>query len=526
MPTEASQRTPIEDRRREEDLLQIEKLFSQCDQLWLKKAKGIYQQKQGLEAAVTRNILPALVTIHIPGGQGSGFFFSLNWLITNAHVSPTLEVLRSAHIQTIDSEHMSSLNNALVGQFIRPVTDQCPDVAVIHIDNGSKPCIPTLLPQGQAYGEDIYFCVDPAAAKHERIIFLTPHTKNPEESHLVFTCANGKEVQPGMSGTPILKARLLRVKKEAQWYFAVEGVLYANEHDNSKQVHAVKISHELQQIHKILIQQREHAIEGQLRALSLQSCESSTSRQTNGYEEEYCKGGTSRFFRPPPSVVLNPLYYKNIVPLDLSLLIPVNRKGAIKSIMQQVPKVSLATLQEDFIQLLTPLAEDPDPITFPSSGKPTNMYLGLHLRIDVEGTDPKILSIEDNIPYRGKINGKTLSSVFAKIKLINPPKKMSGIQLAALLLRSQITKHQGKCYCIVVCFPNASVKKNKNKNKNKKKKQNEQNQHVGTYEELFAENLDDLQFSPEKARLSLSTQLNTAKNTAKNTAGNSARYGY
>lgn len=56
---------------------------------------GIYNDNEGFQEAITKQIFPCLVRLKTNRAYGVGFYQHQNWLVTNAHIIPQGEIFET-----------------------------------------------------------------------------------------------------------------------------------------------------------------------------------------------------------------------------------------------------------------------------------------------------------------------------------------------------------------------------------------------------------------------------------------------
>jgi hypothetical protein len=135
-------------------------------------------------------------------------------------------------------------------------------------------------------------------------------------------------------------------------------------------------------------------------------------------------------------------WYSGIVGIEQSLLIisVLNKETGkkAKELASVLPVVSSVEELKKYFNSLIDMIQNAGEITL---RKGDNFFINSHFRVDV-GNSPEgwLLDIQDNTGKGKKIQGKSLSSVFAKVKIPKGKNSISGKDLAELFLASQKDK--------------------------------------------------------------------------------------
>lgn len=191
-------------------------------------AQALFENKAALDKAIESKILPSIVRIKADEKVGTGFFQHPEWMVSNAHVLPTRDILDASEL--IGGSGQSS-KLEVVDAYIRSQNRHIsPDITITHAKSkGRQPCLPTQFEDGSdglLKDKSVFFYVHySAATKKPNIVFLDALL--PRDSDiLLFQTENNVVPENGASGAPIIEARILLGRKPS-WIFKTVGILYA-----------------------------------------------------------------------------------------------------------------------------------------------------------------------------------------------------------------------------------------------------------------------------------------------------------
>ena len=303
--------------------------------------------------------------------------------------------------------------------------------------------------------------------KH-KIIFLQKCSQYGEYP-MRYRHVDGNDPQPGVSGSPVIEAQVI-IGREPKWQFNIVGALYARcspalslssggaaavQVVDTKMVCAIPVLQEFEQLLGVI-----HAVDELDRLTKLLAAigamklsDEQASKQRILYSEqqsELAKIAQSGLKKFQSGVTLlnidlpnglEKLWYVGIVKIEWSLLIYEVQKRIIKKVLDRFPNlrsVEFNDLKDDFTNFIKDINDTEIIVLTIGDGvynSPKNYF-----RIDVN-KDAVTIDIQDNTgkdgsgkPYR--CNGKSLSSVFAKIKLPGEYKAIKGAELAAFFTQS------------------------------------------------------------------------------------------
>jgi len=423
-------------------------------------ARDKLRNTSGLIAEIKQKIFPLVVSIvRNDGCMGTGFFRHDTWLVSNAHVLPSKEVLAYSTVYDhIGNEGALIPNNS----FHRPVLNlQAPDITLVNTDFNSLRKLEYYLPgvetEDNRLEERYYFYVDIniAGDKTYQIKFL--RLLSPEGSYpLIYQCQDNISPQPGSSGSPIIEARVT-IGANPKWDFKLVSTLYARcdpawansqlnaqtptetaavtAEEDAKLVCAIPVDREFEQIlSEILLpdnfaqRARDMTAAARLVKDGAQQTEQYTAQQLHYDQlkarglEEYQSGKTSLYIELPPG--LERLWHGDIVKIEYSLLIPSLLKKVTGRAGNEFPKEVRARNKEqlytDFDDLIAQirklscfeLKEVDDAL------KHIEALSGNAFRIDNERIDNIWrIEIQDNTGKGNTYKDKSLSSIFAIARL-------------------------------------------------------------------------------------------------------------
>lgn len=405
-----------------------------------------FHDKGAFLSAIQAKVIPSLITFKTNRNKGSGFAFAPHYITSNAHILSSASAIKETTV--LSSTHEYHLDTNTHANFIRPQNAHSPDITVIETQQRHQSCLNLHFPGNRHHNESIFFFIDTG---HDNNIV---HCQQSHQHPTRYKCINGS-ANSGVSGAPMIEARVILSGQTPQWEFCARGIVFARHESDHTSVFTIELKPELEQIRQILYDN-----ENQDRQRSLVQASRIINRSdqlTHQHEKQllHCTQQAQRgmqlflkgysFQRMPAMEHLQPLYYTNLVAVKLSLLIKQNRKqDAIKAKMNKHgygKGVSEDQLRIYFDQLISMIANI-NTLPLQRNTSATTFMKNELFRLDIEGgvSGPWKLSIEDNIHDKNnkplKHNGKALSSVFAKVKYPKKNNCISGSLLAALLLHS------------------------------------------------------------------------------------------
>lgn len=441
---------------REQQEIKFRQLFAKQERQDKTKSRKIFSEKIGLDEAIKRKIFPALVTIKTKNGIfGVGFFQHSEWLVSNAHVIPSREILDS-EVEVIDHQ-ANTLTLIAKSSYHRPSNrDDSPDAVIINTSfryEGNSKCLPTQFSGDEGYAERYTFYVNLNANNLNdfAIKFLRLLSKK-NTYPFIYECEDGSEPQPGCSGSPIIEARVTE-GKNPQWQFRVIGILYARcsanwynansaiatelVNDNIRLICAIPIIQDFSQILQTIILPSLHADREKQMAFASKSLDdpqgeidSKKYSKMSQESEKLSKAGLAKFEDGDSSLNidlpdgLEKLLGKDIIAIENSYLITQEKctkeelKKAFISFMEKISKYPAFKIQ---------------------GGDNQDTSAEGFFRVDVSGgknTD-WMLQVQDNTGKGIKVGSKSASSVFAIVKVPKDIVSILGKELSKLFLQSQ-----------------------------------------------------------------------------------------
>lgn len=445
----------------------------------LKAAKDFFEHKKGLEQAIEQHILPAIYLIKndVFGIIGTGFFQHPTWFVSNAHVIPGAKVLEHTYLLTHQNE---ALELNVQRAYYRPShNEKAPDVVILNNTNTpeSNPSLPVSYTQDEAYSEHYTFYIemDLSGGGDHQFRFIQRLLQE-NTCPLVYKCEDGHIPKPGCSGTPIIEARVV-AGREPVWQFRVAGILYARcspawynnnpsgvtqtVSEDTKLVCSIPIDSDFAQLLSTLRNESSASRAQEFAEASKRLGDEQGLNDAHRYQkladrhsseaikglQAFTQGVTPLNIAIPAG--LEKLYYSCIVDISNSLLIRQVLQSIVgrddrNNLFQKIPEVTLNTLQSDFNNFITQIKNMPNV----NLEKGDNAYTSPagHFRIDIgiggSKKDYWMLDIQDNTGRRIFIHKKSVSSVFAKIKIPKTESSIKGKQLAEFLLKSQQDKKE------------------------------------------------------------------------------------
>jgi hypothetical protein len=196
----------------------------QTDQKNMQDSWKIFQNEEGLTEAIKQQILPALVDIVRQDNViGSGFIHESFLMVSNSHVLPTEEICQTSKFQTYDEKELNF-------ESARFRENYSPDLTIAKVNLKNLQAMKTLktkLPEDSdpnfTNQNEITFFVD---KENFEPVFI--EKKNPKEENVFPIIYLPRDQvsfpKPGYSGTPIIKGS---VNSSQNWEFYQESVLYS-----------------------------------------------------------------------------------------------------------------------------------------------------------------------------------------------------------------------------------------------------------------------------------------------------------
>jgi len=384
-------------------------------------AKDIFDKRQKLRESIENEIFPCVVSLVTNRGViGSGFFQHSEWLVSNAHVLPCLEVLEDSRL--IDFRYYQSPLE-VKRAFHRPSEiETSPDIVVINgnsREESNNKCIPMDFTMDNDCGGRIFFYVYFNIERHiHEIKYLIPHSRT-NAYPMVYECEDGMEPLPGCSGAPVIEARLLVGVHKNEWQFRTIGIIYARfpSPNGRKLACTIPIKQDFKQILETIIHPEMFAERDNQMAYACKYIRDSDSTKdmhiasAEGHVvqahlglKEFEAGKTILNIELPKG--LEKLLGKTIIDLQCSaFLLEVQRKYRIDDKRIQHNAKTLQELCDDFCAFLDMIRSQKLMPTLPRNNG-NNFFLSPkeYFRIDVSGgiNGPFVLDIQDNIGKRGQ----------------------------------------------------------------------------------------------------------------------------
>lgn len=450
----------IRELEREKFIIATKQKASDRDMQQIAEAEHMVKNKIGLEEAIKKEIFPCVVSLKTNCGViGTGFYQHSDWLVSNAHVLPSHEILISASLIDFKNQKVS------IGEkraFHRPSEiSTSPDIVIMEGNlrsEGNCKSIPTKFSddKGVVSNRLFYVYFNHETQTHE-IKYLISHSQS--GNPLTYECEDGIEPQFGCSGAPVIEARVSGIDgHELKWQFRTVGIIYArcvNNQDTtkSKLACAIPVAQEFLQILQTIIFPQMHA----KRANDIvQACariehgrgeaaryESEgkiyTALAENGLKE-FKAGQTSLNIELPDG--LEQLLGREIMDLSESAFIPeIQAHHQLEDRFHKLDQHSLQELVDDFNDFLEYIKQQEQLVL-----RQCDKFLlspKEYFRVDITGGTnvPFKLDIQDNIGRREHTTtGSPISSVFAIVKVPKEEGTISGVELADLFRRSQEQK--------------------------------------------------------------------------------------
>lgn len=417
---------------------------------WRKSAVLNFKEKIDFEAAVVKEVFPAIVFINSSlGRQGMGFFQHSSWLASNAHVIPHREHLNEG-VELTDTS-LRSIPLRAEQSYHRPYEQACsPDIVIINTSSrpgGEMKGLPTLFSGDKAIESYYYFYLD----TNLNIRFIKPLSK-PGELPLRFSCEEEQYPVAGCSGTPILKARIT-AGKTPTWQFMVVGALYARcpankfssnaDRHGAWEVCGMPVAHEFKQILTVIQQQESATRLDQMAAASelLRDTDKSMAlHEESRLERKLATINVRRFEEGETPLVID-------LPPGLERL---SGSTVIAVLQSAMPKrrndITQSDLEESFHQFIELIRQSPK---LQLSGTGGRLIDNKFWRVDyspgANGTAWSI-QLQDNTGDKTGGKHKSSSSVFGQISLPISCIVISGRALAEDMKRCQDNLNHNKVH--------------------------------------------------------------------------------
>ncbi len=429
-------------------------------------AKLMFESKEGLETAIQHEIYPCIVSIETDLGYGTGFFQYSEWLISNAHVVPSRDVLANATFTGYSSVPIE-LN--VEQSYHRPCFINAPDLVIINAQKPpehSNKCLPYIFSDDWAHEQTLFFYVNinPYSDTYEvNYLRQLPHSSSP----LIFTCEDGKTPMPGASGAPIIEARVIS-DHIPQWQFKVVGALYArcsaiwynkifnntqSFSDADKLVCAIPVASDLSQILQLLFDNQKVDRAGAMASAAAYLGDEQAERDNMRYlrEQELARQTanlrlTKFEWGESPLCILLPDGLEKLAGSGFSKL----RDSYLKQ-TADLNDEEISETFKSFIKYVSTISNLNISVT-----KETTILTQQYWRLDCKpGEDNRywLLQLQDNTGKGKKVLGtkKSASSIFAEVKVPKNITSINGQPLAMDLLRShKKIENDEKCTTIKI----------------------------------------------------------------------------
>lgn len=450
------------------------------DARYKKRAKEFFDNLEDLEGAVREQILPSIVMLRTADGIiGTGYYQAPTWLVTNAHVVRSAESLQGLSVFNWDNE-VASPN--ITQSFHRPypcVNEIMPDIAIINVEDSSNSSLPTQFTGDSGLTDRIYFYID-----HHLEIKLLNKISGENDLPMIFECLDGSSPQHGVSGSPILEARVLINKMSPSWQFKTVAALFARYNSiktaftgsalfnvttaqPEMRICAIPVMQDFEQIRTSILLPREDLARNQALVTAstgfkdkqgqqdatryLAAGEASRNLACKGLHEYAVGSGV-----PPMAIKLPPetapLYGDGILAIEQSLLIRKNLKAILPkpkdierytrnaaSPVREFKKDELILHFNSFVEHIKSLGS-----VELVCGDDLIVFDDYPFRVDCSGGGDNHwkLELQDNTGKGHKVpNGKaSLSATFSIVNISNSKKTITGEKLSELLKASQEDK--------------------------------------------------------------------------------------
>lgn len=413
-------------------------------------AEKMFEEKAGLDEAIQKEILPSLVVMKAQDGRfGTGFFQHQGWLVSNAHVAPSRDLLNTMQFRDTQA---NPLDSGVVQAYLRPAEKRdSPDVIIVKTRTNSQKCLPLDFLGDEGYHERHFFYLDIHSCEQPVVRYLELVSK-PNKYPLLYRSLDGSIGCPGCSGTPIIQARVL-FAGTPKWEFRVVGALYArfSSPQYADVVCAIPIGTDFRQVLSI--------IQGGVSADRFQkmasACDALGDNQAKRDAQRYRGMGTitkekalGELFQyesgfSPINVSLphelEKLHGKEILPFSKSSLLAADKKeNNYKAKSRQ--QLQVEDLEDDIQKFMEYFSNQKEKILL-QNGNNSFCSPDCYFRIDTKGGAKSdwILELQDKTG-RGKFKGQPVSSTFAIVKVPLNNRDVSGPQLAKCFKESQKLK--------------------------------------------------------------------------------------
>ena len=416
------------------------------------KAKKMFGDIVSLKDAIKKEILHSIVSIRTNYGViGTGFFYHGDWLVSNAHVLPTREVIVGGGLQTKNG----LIELKPIESFHRPhELHTSPDIVIVHDESvGFSKGLKQISRNHSKVSKHYFYAYYNHSTGEHEIRHIKKIKQNKEEFPLKFKPADDVEPQKGCSGAPIIEAFINTDGSEPKWVFQVIGVVYARclslDEDDIKLICGIPVDEEFDKILNILYS----------RSTSTRFSQMALAHKARGYPEDLEKireyeektkeeneeilkkiksieaGATSLYITLPEG--LEKLYGSDIIGLQYSLFLEEARnaiglkKGYINTntfpshYKKANEECSLEFLKKEIREMIMNIRQEKEMQFTPGTPRIFRESPNKYFRIDIQGgkTRDYSLQLQDCLGYGQKLqglsgnakqyNGKPVSSTFA-----------------------------------------------------------------------------------------------------------------
>jgi hypothetical protein len=451
----------INDMARLEEEKAARQSIADSDARRMEAANVMFANKESLESAIQREIYPCIVSIETASGYGTGFFQYSEWLISNAHVIPSKDVLAGASF----TDYQSALIELNVDEsYHRPCFASAPDLVIIKAKKppeSSNKCLPYTFSGDDSSGQTLFFYVNiNSYTSSYEINYL--HQLSHSSLPLVFACSEDKTPMPGASGAPIIEARVI-LDRTPQWQFKVVGALYArcsaawysttfndtaHYSESAKLVCAIPVKNDLLQILQLLFAKQSADRAGAMAsaAASLHDEQAEHDRIKCLREQDVANQAVADGLKKFESGA-SPLCI--LLPDGLETLAGsgfFKPKDSYLKWYRGLSENEIYATFKDFIRRISTIPNLNISVT-----KETTILSEQYWRLDCKpGEDNQywLLQLQDNTGKGSKVPGtkKSASSIFAEVKIPKNIRSINGQPLAMDLLKSHIKIERGEKY--------------------------------------------------------------------------------
>ena len=423
---------------------EFEQYFKDYDIRLNEIARDNFSSKANLVDQIYSRIIPFVNPLIFDYGKGTSFFFAPGWIVSNSHVVSNLYDLKLGQIGTDDLVINKSA-------YFRPRhLGNYPDLMIASIlDDTSGSGINSTFTSDPAHDDMLYFYID-IYDDTNPIKFLDKQDVNDEYLN-AYKQLDGNDPRPGVSGSPVIAARLLLGKPDSDpyWDFKLDGVLFSYQ-KGTNFLYSVPLEDDLLQIKSIMDYSDEETRARRSGDESIHLGASPHSffeqaanaraiidRAKNFYEV----GEGAHYINLPPSLI--PLNGDAILPIEKSYYLDElfwKEKEDYLSHLKKPKSFDVDGLRKEMLEDLLGMLDDEHTVNF----NPTNgAYRTLRLRIDIDGIGDVCgarFSIQDNFKDRKgariKINKEPISGVFSSVRVYSSSNNISSNDLKKLLLES------------------------------------------------------------------------------------------